>query len=173
MIYVICSGFWDPIGIQHIKLFEEAKKLGDYLIVGVNSDECSERKKGQPAFMPYNDRVIICKNLKMVDEVVGFEDSNGTACQLIANVYNKYKDNVDKGIDSIIFCNGGDRNILTSPEDKYVKDKLNNKVSLVYGVGGDYKLASSSKYLKNWVINTIEKYHYNIDLILDIKDNKY
>lgn len=45
---VIVSGFFDPIGIHHIILFEEAKKLGDYLIIGVNSDNCGEVKKGQP-----------------------------------------------------------------------------------------------------------------------------
>jgi cytidyltransferase-like protein len=50
---IIVSGFYDPLSFHHLKLFEEAKKLGDYLIVGLNSDECSERKKGQPSFMPF------------------------------------------------------------------------------------------------------------------------
>ncbi len=170
---IIVSGFFDPISWHHLKLFEEAAKLGDYLIVGLNSDECGERKKGQPSFIPFEHRAIICRNLKMVDQVCGFDDTDGTACQLIYNIYKLHKDSVDKGDIKLVFANGGDRSILTSPEEKYVEENLKGKIEMVYGVGGDTKLASSSQYLKDWVINTIKKYNYDIDKILDIKDNKY
>ena len=42
---VVVSGGFDPVHIGHLQLFEEAKKLGDHLIVIVNSDKFLEEKK--------------------------------------------------------------------------------------------------------------------------------
>ena len=50
-IIVIVTGGFDPLHSGHIAYFEDAKKLGDKLIVGVNSDEWLVNKKGRP-FMP-------------------------------------------------------------------------------------------------------------------------
>lgn len=165
---VIVSGFFDPIGPNHILLFNEAKKLGDYLIVGINSDECAIQKKGQKCFMPYNDRANICENLKMVDKVVSFNDKDGTACLLLQDIYDKYKSKVDKKIYKLIFANGGDRHIGDTPEQNYVDKFLPNKVKMEYGVGGTYKRASSSEYLRDWVNNTMKRYNINFEL-----KNKY
>lgn len=164
---VIVSGFWDNLGPQHILLFNEAKKLGNYLIVGVNSDECALKKKGQPSFMPLEDRIEICENLHMVNAVVSFEDSDGTACQLLQDVYNKYQEKIDNGSIELIFANGGDRSKGSTPEQDYVDNHLNGKVKMVYEVGGSYKRASSSDYLRNWVNNTMTR--YNVDFKLEKK----
>ena len=61
---VLCTGGFDPIHSGHIAYLQEAKKLGDKLIVGLNSDAWLERKKGR-AFMPISERVQIVENLKM------------------------------------------------------------------------------------------------------------
>lgn len=166
---VIVSGFFDPVGVQHVILFEEAAKLGDYLIVGVNSDACGLMKKKQPCFMPFEDRKKICETFFMTDDVIGFEDSDGSACQLIQDVYDQYKDGVDQGKIKLVFANGGDRapNQEPCPEQKYVDKHLNGKVDLVYGVGGYHKAGSSSTYLREWVNNTCER--YNVDFKLKSK----
>ena len=49
---VLVTGGFDPIHSGHIAYLESAKRLGDMLIVGINSDAWLERKKGQ-AFMPF------------------------------------------------------------------------------------------------------------------------
>ncbi len=59
---VIVTGGFDPLHSGHIVYFEDAKKLGDKLIVGVNSDEWLVNKKGRP-FMPLSERIEIIKNL--------------------------------------------------------------------------------------------------------------
>ena len=69
MKVVLVTGGFDPLHSGHISYFEEAKKLGDKLVVGLNSDEWLTRKKGLP-FMPLKERKIIVQNLKMVDEVI-------------------------------------------------------------------------------------------------------
>ena len=48
---VLVTGGFDPIAPGHIEYFKAAKKLGDPLWVGLNSDEWLIPKKGQ-AFMP-------------------------------------------------------------------------------------------------------------------------
>ena len=63
MKYVLVTGGFDPIHSGHISYFKHASKLGDELIVGLNSDDWLERKKGRP-FMPFDERAEIIENLK-------------------------------------------------------------------------------------------------------------
>ncbi|MCX7834296.1 MAG: D-glycero-beta-D-manno-heptose 1-phosphate adenylyltransferase [Ignavibacteria bacterium] len=72
---VFTNGCFDIIHKGHIIYLKEAKKLGDYLIVGLNSDESVRRIKGN--FRPINkqeDRALILENLKPVDAVVIFNE---------------------------------------------------------------------------------------------------
>ena len=82
MKYVLVTGGFDPLHSGHLAYFEAAKKLGDQLVVGVNSDAWLTRKKGAP-FMPFDERCEIIRNLKMVDRVIDvmnddqFDDAGG------------------------------------------------------------------------------------------------
>ena len=78
MKVVLVTGGFDPLHSGHISYFKEAKKLGDKLVVGLNSDEWLTRKKGKP-FMPIKERVEIIRNLKMVDDVLTWEDNDDSA----------------------------------------------------------------------------------------------
>lgn len=65
---VITFGTFDLFHIGHLRILERSKQEGDYLIVGVSSDELNE-KKGKKAVFPISERVEIVKALKCVDEV--------------------------------------------------------------------------------------------------------
>ena len=142
MKIVLVTGGFDPVHSGHIRYFKAARALGDMLIVGLNSDEWLERKKGS-AFMPWNERLCIINNLSMVDEVYTFNDDDGTAVSFIYQVRAHYPDA------KLIFANGGDRTPYNTPE-MGIPD-----VEFVFGVGGS-KTASSSDYLKRW-LDTINK----------------
>ena len=43
---VMVSGGFDPVHIGHVRLFNEAKKLGDELVVVINNDNWLHFKKG-------------------------------------------------------------------------------------------------------------------------------
>jgi cytidyltransferase-like protein len=60
---VLITGGFDPLHSGHIAYFNAAKKLGDWLIVGINSDFWLTKKKGRP-FMPVWERYEIINNLK-------------------------------------------------------------------------------------------------------------
>jgi cytidyltransferase-like protein len=144
MKIVIVSGGFDPIHSGHIEYFNAAKKLGDYLIVGVNSDEWLKRKKGRE-FLSIAERKLIISNLKMVDEVISFDDTDGSACDAIKYILESRPE------DDIIFVNGGDRINANTPE--YSVYYNNPRVSFKWEVGGSNKINSSSWILDNWKTN--------------------
>ena len=137
MKIVIVTGGFDPIHSGHIALLKEAKNLGHALAVGLNSDEWLRRKKGHE-FMPWSERSAIIENLKMVDIVFSFDDSDGSAIDAIKRVKEVYPD------DEIIFANGGDRTKDNIPEMVF------EDVEFVFGVGGEDKKNSSSWILEEW-----------------------
>ncbi len=136
---VLVTGGFDPLHSGHIAYFKAAKKLGDILVVGVNSDAWLTRKKGAP-FMPYMERATIVRNIIGVDFVIDFNDSDGSAKHAIQMVRQSYPQ------DKIIFANGGDRTSSNIPEMDIVDDNL----EFVFGVGGEDKKNSSSWILQEW-----------------------
>src|SRR5450830_482255 len=65
---VMVSGGFDPVHIGHVRLFNEAKKLGDELVVVINNDNWLYLKKGF-VFMPENERKEIIEAFEAVDRV--------------------------------------------------------------------------------------------------------
>ena len=82
---VLVTGGFDPIHKGHIEYLREAKRLGDILYVGLNSDHWLTRKKGQP-FMNLENRASIIVELSMVDEVIIFNDTDNSSCHAIQQV---------------------------------------------------------------------------------------
>lgn len=136
---VLVTGGFDPLHTGHIEYFKAAKQLGDTLVVGVNSDDWLTRKKGRP-FLPFGERQSIIKALEVVDDVIAFDDRDGTAKDAIKFLLYKHTDC------QIVFANGGDRTVDNIPE----MDISNNRLMFEFGVGGENKLNSSSWILEDW-----------------------
>lgn len=64
------SGYFNPLHVGHLKMFKEAKKLGDKLVVIVNND-AQVKLKGSFPFMTQADRLEIVKAIKWVAEKSG------------------------------------------------------------------------------------------------------
>ena len=139
MRIVLVTGGFDPIHSGHIDYFNDAKQLGDLLVVGVNSDDWLTRKKGKP-FMTFAERSTIVGNIKSVDVVIDFDDSDGSAKDAIRKVRNQFPSS------RIIFANGGDRTSSNIPE----MDIADSNLTFAFGVGGSFKKNSSSWILNNW-----------------------
>ena len=138
MKVVVVSGGFDPIHSGHIAYFKAASKLGDKLIVALNSDDWLIDKKGS-CFMPFYERKLILENLSLIDEVIDFEDDdNGSATKALIKIKEMFPQ------DTIIFANGGDRN------QNNITEMSVDGIEFVFGVGGDDKKNSSSWILKKW-----------------------
>lgn len=82
---VFTNGVFDIIHRGHVAYLNEAKALGDYLIVGLNADASVKRLKGDSR--PVNkeeDRKFVMENLKAVDEVIIFTED--TPFNLISRI---------------------------------------------------------------------------------------
>ena len=72
---VLANGCFDLLHVGHVRYLEEARRLGDVLFVGVNSDAAVARLKGEGRpLMPAIERMEILAALRPVDHVVEFDD---------------------------------------------------------------------------------------------------
>ena len=129
---VAISGYFDPIHVGHLDYINEAKKLGDKLIVIVNNNHQCVLKKGKP-FMDENDRVRIVSSIKYVDEVFLSIDKDKTVCKSLEK------------IKPDIFANGGDRKNYEIPES-VICNKYN--IEIIDGLGEKIRSSSDLTGLK-------------------------
>jgi D-glycero-beta-D-manno-heptose 1-phosphate adenylyltransferase len=72
---VFTNGCFDLLHPGHIRGFEQARQLGDALIVGLNSDSSVRQLKGpERPVIPEQERAEILSALEAVDAVVIFND---------------------------------------------------------------------------------------------------
>lgn len=149
---VMASGYFNPIHTGHLSLLEEAAKLGDKLVVIVNSDKQVAIKESTP-FMDEESRLRIVKALKCVDDAIIAIDNDGTVTKSIQEIHKQYG---DSDTYELIFANGGDRdpNNHVSLEVQYCID---NNIELAYGVGCD-KVHSSSQLIEDAARNKITEW---------------
>ncbi len=144
-VVVAVSGGFDPIHVGHIRLFEEAKKLGDVLVVIVNNDHWL-RKKKRHVFMPDYERCEVIAALRAVDKVVLSKHPKNPRDMSVCRELRELQPD--------IFSNGGDRTHDNIPEVP-VCDAIGCKMLFNVGHGG--KVQSSSWLLKDYVKKAARK----------------
>ncbi len=66
---VITFGTFDVFHVGHLRILERAREMGDYLMVGVSTDQLSYEKKGRYPFYNQIERIDIISSLRCVNEV--------------------------------------------------------------------------------------------------------
>ena len=106
---VFTNGCFDILHVGHVRYLNEAKALGDILILGLNSDSSVKSLKGSNR--PINnesDRAEVLSALKAIDYVVIFDE--------------KTAENIVGEVKPDIYAKGGDYSIDTLPEAKIVAE---------------------------------------------------
>ena len=74
---VFTNGCFDLLHVGHIRYLAQAKKLGDFLIIGLNSDSSVKVLKGKDRpINSFEDRAVLLSALTSVDLVIIFEELN-------------------------------------------------------------------------------------------------
>lgn len=79
---IVTSGDFDPLTNTELHFLKRCRKKGDWLIVGVHSD-MSVYMKTNGIYCSFEDRAEILQNINCVDEVLKFNDADGTVCNLL------------------------------------------------------------------------------------------
>lgn len=145
---VAVSGGFDPIHIGHIRLFNNAKKLGDKLVVILNNDNWLKNKKGF-VFMPEKERKELIEALSSVDRVILTSHKKKSLDMSVCNELEKLRPN--------IFANGGDRTKKNIPEVDICK-KIN--CQMIFNIGHGGKIQSSS-----WLLSKYKDEHKKLNKI--------
>ena len=116
------NGCFDILHVGHVKYLSEAKKCGDILVVGLNSDASVKMLKGETRpINPQNDRAQVLAALSCVDYVVIFDEIS--PIELL------------KSIKPDVYVKGADYTVETLPEAKPLLD-LGIEIKFVDFVAG-------------------------------------
>jgi len=134
---VFTNGCFDILHAGHVQYLQEAKKLGDILVVGINSDSSTRNLKGESR--PINsleDRSILLAALRFVDYVVSFNED--TPFNLIRTLEpdiltkgGDYANQVIVGSDivnKVVFIDFVDGKSTTNVITKIIKNERNNNI---------------------------------------------
>jgi rfaE bifunctional protein nucleotidyltransferase chain/domain len=131
---VLANGGFDLIHVGHIRYLQQARAMGDILVVALNSDSSLRKLKGpKRALIDEQGRVLIISALACVDYVTLF-DGRMVDCVLLA-------------LTPHFHCKGSDYTLATIPERDIVRE-YGGEMAIV---GGD-KVRSTS-----WLIETIKE----------------
>ena len=160
-IVVLCHGVFDLLHIGHIKHFQEAKALGDFLIVTVTPDEYVNKGLNRPAFTTRL-RLEALAALQSVDYVVEnkWPDAVNTISTIKPSIYFKgpdYKDNesditgmIKKEAKAVKSAKG---KILYSSDITFSSSTLLNKYADIYTDDQNVFISSIENQLKEESLN--------------------
>ena len=115
---VCVSGYFDPLHRGHIEYFENAKLLGDKLIVILNTD----RQRSRAPRMTLDDRKKILESIRYVDSVVLSVDVDSNVCNTL------------KQLTPTVFAKGD------CASDAEIETCVELSVEIVQGVGSQLHL---------------------------------
>lgn len=119
---VATGGCFDLVHRGHVETLQAARRLGDCLVVCMNSDESVRRLKGpERPFVPQEDRRRVLAALDCVDAVVVFDEDT--------------PEEVLRSLRPHVWCKGGDYADASLPEEKVLSEWGGQAVVLPYLAG--------------------------------------
>ena len=133
---ITTNGVFDILHYGHVKYLEEAKKLGDVLIVGVNTDKSVKQNKGDKR--PINDgklRMSVLAALESVDYVFLFDEKTPVEWvkKLKPDIHAKAGDyKMSQIIEKEVVESNGGKIVILNMEKTYSTTSIINKILDIY-----------------------------------------
>jgi len=126
---VLANGCFDILHVGHVRYLEGARKLGDVLVVAINSDRSVRALKGDDRpILSENERVALVSALRCVDHVVVFDESDVTRVLdvLKPSVHAKGTDYTEATVPEReqVLAYGGQVRITGDPKDHSTRDVI-------------------------------------------------
>jgi len=126
---VLANGHFDLVHVGHVRYLKGARAEGDFLVVGVNGDASTARRKGPGRpILPARERAEIVAALEGVDLVVIFESDDVTELleRLRPDVHCKGTDYTRGNVPEREVSRrlGGDTRIVGDPKDHSTRDLI-------------------------------------------------
>lgn len=114
---IITFGVFDYFHLGHLNLFKNAKKNGDYLIVCVQDGKCIKKTKPNANILyTTEERIELIKALKIVDEVIIYEDVDKTIKEINFDIFAVGGDQNHAGFQRAIkWCEENGKKVITLP----------------------------------------------------------
>ncbi len=129
---VMTNGCFDILHPGHIRILKESKKLGDILVVLVNSDISVKKNKGKNRpIQKQKDRIEVLCSIKFVDYVIMFNDKEPTKLYKkflpeILTKGNEYNKNMIAGANEVI--KGGGKIKLINMKKNFSTSRIIQKI---------------------------------------------
>ena len=140
MKVVIVSGYFNPLHGGHLDMIEEARAMGDKLVVIVNNDQQQLLKKGK-IILDQANRQRLMRALRDVDEVVLSIDNEPPVIKTLEMIAKQHPG------DELVLANGGDRDSEKAIPEADICNHYG--IEMVFGVGfgvsGQHKPDSSTR----------------------------
>jgi formyltetrahydrofolate-dependent phosphoribosylglycinamide formyltransferase len=132
---VFTNGCFDLLHAGHVRYLEQARSLGDAMVVALNSDESVRALKGPDRPLnQQNDRAEVLSALRAVDAVVVFEDERATS--------------LIEGIQPHVYAKGGDYTVESlNPEERTALEKAGTRICILPLVPGRSTTGTINKML--------------------------
>jgi rfaE bifunctional protein nucleotidyltransferase chain/domain len=126
---VFANGAFDLLHVGHVRYLEAARALGDFLIVGVNSDASVRLSKGDGRpILPEAERLEIIAALECVDAAVLFDEKSPDSLigELRPRIHAKGTDYTAESVPEgdLVRSYGGEVRIVGDPKDHATSDLL-------------------------------------------------
>jgi rfaE bifunctional protein nucleotidyltransferase chain/domain len=126
---VLANGCFDILHVGHVRYLEGARKLGDTLVVAINSDRSVRALKGDGRpILNEAERVALVSALRCVDHVVVFDEADVTRVLnvLRPSVHAKGTDYTEETVPerNQVLAYGGQVRITGDPKDHSTRDVI-------------------------------------------------
>lgn len=129
---VITVGVFDYFHLGHLRLFENARKLGDYLIVAVQDGDCILKTKPDANILYTTEqRIELVKALRVVDEVIIYQDVDKTLPEVDFDTFAIGGDQTHAGFKRAVkWCEANGKEVIYLPRtpgicSSKIKEELN------------------------------------------------